>query len=49
MEVAGVWFRYPEADQVSVASLESVALRTPERPSDAWVLRTSASQQKAGS
>ena len=38
VEVAGVWFRYPEADQVSVASLESVAQRTPERPSDAWVL-----------
>jgi len=26
MEVAGVWFRYPEADQVSLASLEPVAL-----------------------
>jgi ABC-type multidrug transport system fused ATPase/permease subunit len=39
VEVAGVWFRYPEADQVSVASLESVAQRTPERPGDAWVLR----------
>ena len=25
VEVEGVWFRYPEADQVSVASLEPVA------------------------
>ena len=39
LEVAGVWFRYPEADQVSLASLEPVARPAPERPSDAWVLR----------
>jgi ATP-binding cassette, subfamily B, bacterial len=49
VEVAGVWFRYPEADQVSLASLEpaalgsaalrSAALPAPERPGDAWVLR----------
>jgi ATP-binding cassette subfamily B protein len=38
VEVEGVWFRYPAVDQVSLASLESVALPAPERPSDAWVL-----------
>ena len=44
----GVWFRYPEADQVSLASLESVALPAPERPSDAWVLRDVTFQAPAG-
>jgi ABC-type multidrug transport system fused ATPase/permease subunit len=39
VEVTGVWFRYPEADQVSLASLEPVALPAPQRPGDAWVLR----------
>jgi ATP-binding cassette, subfamily B, bacterial len=34
-----VWFRYPEPDQVSLASLEPVALPAPERSGDAWVLR----------
>ena len=48
VEVAGVWFRYPEADQVSLASLESVALRTPERPGDAWVLRDVTFQADGG-
>jgi ATP-binding cassette subfamily B protein len=48
VEVAGVWFRYPDADQVSVASLESVAQRTPERPGDAWVLRDVTFQVPAG-
>jgi ATP-binding cassette, subfamily B, bacterial len=48
VEVAGVWFRYPEADQVSLASLESVALPAPERPSDAWVLRDVTFQVPAG-
>jgi ATP-binding cassette, subfamily B, bacterial len=38
VEVAGVWFRYPGADQVSLASLEPVALPAPKRPTDAWVL-----------
>jgi ATP-binding cassette subfamily B protein len=38
VEVAGVWFRYPAPDQVSLASLESVALPAPERPGNAWVL-----------
>ena len=53
MEVAGVWFRYPEADQVSLASLEPVALEpvalaAPERPGDAWVLRDVTFQVPAG-
>jgi ATP-binding cassette subfamily B protein len=48
VEVAGVWFRYPDADQVSLASLESVALPAPERPGDAWVLRDVTFQLPAG-
>ena len=43
-----MWFRYPEADQVSLASLESVALPAPERPGDAWVLRDVTFQAPAG-
>jgi ATP-binding cassette subfamily B protein len=39
LEVAGVWFRYPDADQVSLASLEPAALPAPERPGDTWVLQ----------
>ena len=38
VEVAGVWFRYPAASEVMLASLESVARPAPERPGDAWVL-----------
>ena len=38
VEVAGVWFRYPAASEVMLASLESVARPEPERPGDAWVL-----------
>ncbi len=48
LEVEGVWFRYPAADQVSLASLESIALPAPERPSDAWVLRDVSFQVPAG-
>ena len=48
VEVAGVWFRYPDADQVSLASLESVALPAPERLGDAWVLRDVTFQAPAG-
>jgi ATP-binding cassette, subfamily B, bacterial len=48
VEVSGVWFRYPDADQVSLASLESVALPAPERPGDAWVLRDVTFQVPAG-
>jgi ATP-binding cassette, subfamily B, bacterial len=39
VEMEGVWFRYPQASEVSLASLESIRLPAPERPSDAWVLR----------
>ncbi len=38
VEMEGVWFRYPEASEVSLPSLEPVRLPAPERPSDAWVL-----------
>jgi ATP-binding cassette, subfamily B, bacterial len=48
MEVEGVWFRYPQADQVSLASLEAAALSAPERPGDAWVLRDVTFQVPAG-
>jgi ATP-binding cassette subfamily B protein len=53
VEVAGVWFRYPAADQVSLASLEPAApdpasLAAPERPGDAWVLRDVTFQVPAG-
>jgi ATP-binding cassette subfamily B protein len=48
VEVEGVWFRYPEADQVSLASLEPAALPGPERPCDAWVLRDVSFQVPAG-
>ena len=46
--VEGVWFRYPEADQVSVASLEPVALPAPECPGNAWVLRDVTFRAPAG-
>jgi ATP-binding cassette, subfamily B, bacterial len=39
VEVEGVWFRYPESSEVSLASLEPAALPAPERPGDAWLLR----------
>ena len=48
VEVEGVWFRYPEADQVSLASLEPPALPASERPGDAWVLRDVTFQVPAG-
>jgi ATP-binding cassette subfamily B protein len=48
VEVAGVWFRYPEADQVSLASLEPAALPAPERAGAAWVLRDVTFQVPAG-
>jgi len=48
VEVDGVWFRYPGADQVSLASLEPAALAAPERPGDAWVLRDVTFQVPAG-
>jgi ATP-binding cassette subfamily B protein len=48
VEVEGVWFRYPEASQATLASLESVTLPAPERASDAWVLRDVTFQAPAG-
>ena len=48
VEVEGAWFRYPAAGQVTLASLESVTLPAPERPSDAWVLRDVTFQASAG-
>ena len=48
VEMEGVWFRYPVADQVSLASLEPAALAAPERPGDAWVLRNVTFQAPAG-
>jgi ATP-binding cassette subfamily B protein len=48
VEVAGVWFRYPDADQVSLASLEPAVLPAPERPGDAWVLQDVTFQMPAG-
>jgi ATP-binding cassette, subfamily B, bacterial len=38
IEFDHVWFRYPAASEVSLASLESVALRMPERSGDSWTL-----------
>ncbi|MEV0387533.1 ABC transporter ATP-binding protein [Nonomuraea sp. NPDC050643] len=44
----GVCFRYPGADEVSLASLESVAARVPDRASEAWTLREVSFQAPAG-
>ena len=38
IEFDRVYFRYPNASEVSLASLESIALAMPERPHDAWIL-----------
>jgi ATP-binding cassette subfamily B protein len=53
VEVAGVWFGYPDADQVSLASLEpaapeQAALPARQRADDAWVLRDVTFQMPAG-
>jgi hypothetical protein len=48
VEVDGVWFRYPAADQVSLASLEPAALPAQQRASDPWVLRDVTFQVPAG-
>jgi ATP-binding cassette subfamily B protein len=39
IEFDRVCFRFPRAEDVSLASLESISLLSPERPSDAWILR----------
>jgi len=48
VEVEGAWFRYPQTSQATLASLESVTLPAPERPSDAWVLRDVTFEASAG-
>ncbi len=48
VEVEGVWFRYPAADKVSLASLEPAVRPAPERPGDAWVLQDVTFQVPAG-
>jgi ATP-binding cassette subfamily B protein len=48
VEVEGAWFRYPDADQVSLPSLEPAALPAPERPGEAWVLRDVSFEVPAG-
>ncbi|MEV4449906.1 ABC transporter ATP-binding protein [Streptomyces mirabilis] len=39
IEFDQVSFRYPTAEEVSLASLESIAMRQPERADNAWVLK----------
>ena len=39
IEFDGVSFRYPNAEDVSLKSLESIARKGPERRNDAWVLQ----------
>ena len=48
LEVTGVWFRYPAADQVSLASLEPAGRPAPESSGDGWVLRDVTFQVPAG-
>ncbi|WP_245205515.1 ABC transporter ATP-binding protein [Kitasatospora sp. RG8] len=48
IEFDGVSFRYPSASEVSLASLESIALRRPERASDAWTLQDLTFRAPAG-
>jgi ATP-binding cassette, subfamily B, bacterial len=48
VEFDKVSFRYPAADEVSLPSLESVALRTPERNHKTWILREVSFQAMAG-
>jgi ATP-binding cassette subfamily B protein len=48
VEMAGVWFRYPGADQVSLASLESAAAPGQDQTGAAWVLRDVTFQVPAG-
>jgi ATP-binding cassette, subfamily B, bacterial len=38
VEFEEVRFRYPSASEVSLASLESIALPMPERPGETWIL-----------
>jgi ATP-binding cassette, subfamily B, bacterial len=48
IEFDRVSFRYPAASAVSLASLESIALPTPERADDAWTLQEVSFHAPAG-
>jgi ATP-binding cassette subfamily B protein len=48
IEFAGVAFRYPTAKEVSLASLESIALPAPEHADDTWVLQDLSFRAPAG-
>ncbi len=48
IEFDQVSFRYPSANQVSLASLESIALPMPERTHNAWVLNEVSFRAPAG-
>jgi ATP-binding cassette subfamily B protein len=48
IEFDRVSFRYPMASEVSLASLESIALPTPERTDTAWILHDLSFQVPAG-
>ncbi|HET9972596.1 MAG TPA: ABC transporter ATP-binding protein [Streptosporangiaceae bacterium] len=48
VEMAGVWFRYPAADRVSLASLEPAAAPGQDQTGAAWVLRDVTFQMPAG-
>jgi ATP-binding cassette subfamily B protein len=48
VEFDRVWFRYPAASEVSLASLESIALPMPERRGNAWTLREVSFRAAAG-
>jgi ATP-binding cassette subfamily B protein len=48
IEFDQVHFRYPSASEVSLASLESIALRRPERTDDSWTLQELSFRAPAG-
>ncbi|GAA2460497.1 ABC transporter ATP-binding protein [Streptomyces pulveraceus] len=48
IEFDQVRFRYPHAEEISLASLESIALRQPEKATDVWVLQQLSFRAPAG-
>jgi ATP-binding cassette subfamily B protein len=48
IEFAHVRFRYPHASEVSLASLESIALPSPERNDETWILEDVSFRAPAG-
>ncbi|MEO3874994.1 ABC transporter ATP-binding protein [Nonomuraea sp. B12E4] len=48
VEFDGVWFGYPTASEVSLASLETISTREQERQGDAWVLHDVTFRAPAG-